>query len=190
MRQAIERSQWGRHQAPTIIILDKWDKRNIHPHPEKMLIPPIGKSKRDKLYHLFSFRITANTYTSNISTFTSWITHEALTDKQTDNPRTNVHRHQQSIYDINTQGLELDKGILIANTLKGKLNSQQSTNASWLLTTIRSTLKIPIQKFENPIFSFRRTHEATLRNSKILSAFKCDLGTEVAANKYRPVNYG
>ena len=31
MRQAKERSQWGRHRAPTIIILDEWDKRNIHP---------------------------------------------------------------------------------------------------------------------------------------------------------------
>ena len=31
MRQPIERSKWGRHRALTIIILDKWDNRNIHP---------------------------------------------------------------------------------------------------------------------------------------------------------------
>ena len=58
--------------------------------------------------------------------------------------------------------------MLISNTIKGKLNIQQSTNASWLVTTIKATLKIPIQKFENPIFLFKRTHEAAVRNSKIL----------------------
>ena len=80
--------------------------------------------------------------------------------------------------------------MLIANTLKGKLNSQQSTNASLLVTTIKATLKIPIQKFEKPIFSFKRTHEAAVRNSKILAAFKGDLGAAIAAHKDSPVNYG
>ena len=80
--------------------------------------------------------------------------------------------------------------MLIANTLKGKLNSQQSTKASWLVTTIKSTLKIPIQKFEKPIFSFKKTHEATVRNSKILAAFKSDLGAEIAAHKDSSGNYG
>ena len=79
--------------------------------------------------------------------------------------------------------------MLIANTLKGKLNSQQSTNASWIVTTIKSTLKIPIQKFGKPIFSFKRTHEAAVRNSKILAAFKVDLGAAIAAHKDSPVNY-
>ena len=80
--------------------------------------------------------------------------------------------------------------MLIANTLKGKLNSQQSTNASWLVATIKATLKIPIQKFEKPIFSFKKTHEAAVRNSKILAAFKGDLGAANAAHKAIPVNYG
>ena len=80
--------------------------------------------------------------------------------------------------------------MLIANTLKGKLNSQQSTNASWLVTKIKATLKIPIQKFKNPIFSFNRTHEAAVRNIKILLAFKGDLGAEIADHKDSPVNYG
>ena len=78
----------------------------------------------------------------------------------------------------------------IANTLKGKLNSQQSTNASWLVTTIKAILEIPIQTFEKPIFSFKRTHEAAVRNSKILAEFKGDLGTAIAAHKDSPVNYG
>ena len=81
-----------------------------------------------------------------------------LTYNPTDNPSTNLHRNQQSHFDINTQLIELDKGMLIANTLKGRLNSQHSTNVSWLVNTIKATLKITIQKFENPIFSFKRTH--------------------------------
>ena len=76
---------------------------------------------------------------------------KTLTYKPTDNPSTNVHGNQQSISDLNTQRIELDKGMLIANTLKSKLNSQQSTNKSWLVTMIKGTLKIPIQKFEKPI---------------------------------------
>ena len=80
--------------------------------------------------------------------------------------------------------------MLIANTLKGKLNSQQSKNASWLVTTIKATLKIPIQKFENTIFPFKRTHEAAVRNSKILAAFKGELGAAIAAHKDIPFNYG
>ena len=108
---------------------------------------------------------------------------KTLTYKQTDNPSTNVHVNQKSIYDINTQHKELDKGMLIANTLKGKLYSQQSTNASWLVTTIKATLKIPIQKFEKPIFSFKRTHEAAVRNRKILAAFKGDLVASIESQK-------
>ena len=115
---------------------------------------------------------------------------KTLTYTPTDNPSTNLHGYQQSIYEINTQCKELDKGMLIANTLKCKLNSQQLTNASWLVTTIKATLKTPIQKFENPIFSFRRTHEAAVRNSKILAAFKGGLGTAIAAHKEISFNYG
>ena len=59
-------------------------------------------------------------------------------------------------------------------------------NTSWLVTTI----KTPIQKFEKPIFSFRITHEAAVRNSKILVAFKGDLIPAIAAHKDGSVNYG
>ena len=69
---------------------------------------------------------------------------KTLTYTLIDNPNTNVHGNQQIISDINTQRIELNKGILVANTLKGKLSSQQSTNASWIVTTIKATLKIPI----------------------------------------------
>ena len=74
--------------------------------------------------------------------------------------------------------------------LKGKLNSQQKTNASWLVTTIKAILKMPIRKFEKPIFLFRRTHEAAVRNRKILATLKVELGTSIAAQKDIPVNYG
>ena len=80
--------------------------------------------------------------------------------------------------------------MLISNTPKGKLNSQPLTNESWLVTTTKATLKTPIHKFEKPIFSFRRTHEAAVRNIKILVAFKGDLGTVIGAHKDSPVNYG
>ena len=92
----------------------------------------------------------------------------------TENPSRNIHGNQQKIYDINIQRQELNKGMLIENTLKVKLNSQQKTNTSWLVTTIKAILKTPIQKFENYIFSFRRKPEAVVRNSKILAAFKGD----------------
>ena len=51
-------------------------------------------------------------------------------------------------------------------------------------------LKTLIQKFENPILSFRRTHEAAVSNSKILASFKGDLGAAIEAQKDIPVNYG
>ena len=49
---------------------------------------------------------------------------KTLTYNPTDNPSTNVHGNQQSFSDINNHLKELDKGMLIANTLKGKLSSQ------------------------------------------------------------------
>ena len=76
------------------------------------------------------------------------------------------------MYDINIQRQELYKGLLIANTLKVKLNIHKTTNTSWLVTTVKAILKTPIQKFENPIFSFRITHEAVFRNRKILAEIK------------------
>ena len=57
----------------------------------------------------------------------------------------------------------------------------------WLVITIKAILKTPIKKFENPIFSFRRTHEAGVRNRKILATFKGYLDAAVAAQKNRPV---
>ena len=113
-----------------------------------------------------------------------------LTHTPIENLSTHVHRNQQSIYDINIQRQELDKAMLIANTLKVKLNSQQLKNASCLVTKIKAILKTPIQKFENPIILFKRTHEAASRNSKILVAFKGDLGAAIAAQKDNLVNYG
>ena len=71
----------------------------------------------------------------------------------------------------------------IENTLKGNLNSKQLTNASRLVTTIKATMKTPIHKFDKPVFSFRRTYEAAVRNSKILTAFKGDLGAAIVAHK-------
>ena len=114
---------------------------------------------------------------------------KTLTYNTTDNLSTNIHVNQQIISDINNQHIELDKGMLLASTLKVNLNGQQSTNASWIVTTIKVTQKIPIQKFENPIFSFKRTHEAAVRNSKIVAAFKGDLSASIVTHKKSQVNY-
>ena len=54
---------------------------------------------------------------------------QQLTHTRTENPGTNKHLNQQNIYDINIQRLEIYKGVLIENTLKGKLNTQHTTNA-------------------------------------------------------------
>ena len=113
-----------------------------------------------------------------------------LTQTPTKNLSPNVHGNQQSIYDINIQRQELDKGMLIGNKLKGKLSIQQKTNASWLVTTIKKILKTPTQKPEKTIFTFRITHEAEVRNRKIRAAFNSELGAAIAAQKDNPVNYG
>ena len=108
---------------------------------------------------------------------------QQLTHTPTENTSTSLHGNQQSIYEINIQHQELDKGMLIANTLKYKLKSQQSKNASWLVTMIKLIPKTPNQKIEKPNFSFRRTHEVEVRTSKIISAFKGDLGAAITAKR-------
>ena len=50
-------------------------------------------------------------------------------------------------------------------------------------------LKTPVQKFEKPIFLFRRTPEAAVRDNKILAAIEDDLGAAIAAQKDSPVIY-
>ena len=97
---------------------------------------------------------------------------QQLTNTPTQNTSTNIHGNQQNMYDINIQCQKLYKGMLIANTLKVKLNGQNMMNVSWLVTTIKAILKTHIEKFEMPIFLFSRTHETAVRNSKILVAIK------------------
>ena len=54
---------------------------------------------------------------------------------------------------------------------------------------IIAILKTPIQKLEKSIFSFRRTNEVAVRNSKIFTAFTGDLDISIAAQKYRTLHY-
>ena len=54
---------------------------------------------------------------------------------------------------------------------------------------ITATLKTSVQKFEKPILLFSKTHEAAVRNRKILSAFKGELDAAIAAQKDIPENY-
>ena len=50
--------------------------------------------------------------------------------------------------------------------------------------------KTPNHKFEKSIFSFSRTYEAAVRNSKTFAAFKGELCIAIAEQKDIPVNYG
>ena len=97
---------------------------------------------------------------------------QQLTHTPTEHISKIIPGNQPNIYDINIQRQELNKGMHIANTLKGKMNSQHKTNPSWLVKRIKAILNTPIQKFEKFIFSFRRTQETAVRNSKILAAIK------------------
>ena len=72
---------------------------------------------------------------------------QQLTHTPTENTSTNIHGNQQNIYGINIQRQELNKRMLLENTLNNKLNSQQKTNVSWLVTEIKAILKTPIQKY-------------------------------------------
>ena len=60
------------------------------------------------------------------------------------------------------------------------MDSQQKTNAPCIVTTIKAILKTPIQIFYNLVFLFRRTHEAAVRNKKIIVPFNGDLGAKNA----------
>ena len=55
---------------------------------------------------------------------------QQLTHTPTKNPSTTIPGNKPNINDINIQRQELNKGMQIANDLKGNLNSQQKTNAS------------------------------------------------------------
>ena len=69
---------------------------------------------------------------------------QKITHTPTENRSTNIHGNQQEIYDINIQSQKLYKGILTENTLKGKLSSQQKTNTSLLVKTIKEILNTSI----------------------------------------------
>ena len=162
---------------------------NVHtPSPPKILITTIGGSKTYLICHSFSLIIILTQKSKYFNPYQILSHMQQLTHTPTENPSTNIYGNQQNIHDVNIQRQEVDKGMLIANALKGKLNNQNTTNASWLVTTIKAILTIPIQKIEKLIFSFRITHEALVRNKTILAVFKGDLGKTIAAQKDFPVN--
>ena len=78
----------------------------------------------------------------------------------------------------------------LSNILNGKLNRKKKTKSSWLVTTIKQILKMPIQKFDKSIFWFKIKNKAAARNRKLLAAFNGYLGAEIKAQKGSPLNYG
>ena len=113
-----------------------------------------------------------------------------LSNPLPEEPSNTTPLNQTNSYDINIQRQELNKGIHTEETLNGKLNIQQKSNTSWLVTTIKAIMKTPIQKLENYIFLFKRTNKAVVRNSKILTAFSGDLGAAIETQKCSSLNYG
>ena len=99
---------------------------------------------------------------------------QQLIHTPTENPSTNINGNQQNIYYMNIKHQELNKGTVIENTLKCKPNSQQKTNKSWLVKTVKAILKTTIKKLDKLIFSFNRTNKASVRNIKILAALNGD----------------
>ena len=94
-------------------------------------------------------------------------------------PINTTSENPTDIYDTDIQSQELEKGIHLANIFKGSINRKQKTKTSWLVITIKQILKIPIQKLDKPIFSFKRTNNAAARNSKLLAAFNRNLGETI-----------
>ena len=58
------------------------------------------------------------------------------------------------------------------------------------MTTITRLIIKPVQKLGNPVFSFKRTYEATWNNSQILAAFNGNLGAAIETQKGSPIYYG
>ena len=93
-----------------------------HPH-QQILITPIGGSKTYLICHSFSLRIKLTQKSKIFQSLQKKSHMQQLTHTPAENPSTNIHGYQQSIYDINTQRQEPEKGVLIANTVKSKLSS-------------------------------------------------------------------
>ena len=123
--------------------------KNVHtPYPPKILITSIKGIKNILTCHSFSFIIKLTQKPTNFNPYQIISLMQQLTHTPMENKSTKIHENQQDIHDINIQH---NKGMIIENTLKYKLNSQQKTNASWLVTKTTAILKTPNPKSEKPI---------------------------------------
>ena len=123
-----------------------------HPIPTKLSIKPFRGSKTYLTYISLSLRRKLTQKTTNFNPYKKKSQMQKLTHTATENPSINVHGNQPNVYDINIQREAFNKGMHLANILKGKLNIEQKTNTLWLVTTVKAILKRPIQKSEKPIF--------------------------------------
>ena len=64
----------------------------------------------------------------------------------------------------------------MSNKPKGKLDQIQISNISWLVTTIKKILRIPIKYIRPLVFSFKRTLGAAQHKINILSYFNRNIG--------------
>ena len=74
--------------------------------------------------------------------------------------------------------------------MKSKLDLTQNSSATWLVTTIKRMIIKLVKKLGKPIFSFKKTQEATRNNSQILATLNGNLGAVIEPQKGSPIEYG
>ena len=75
-------------------------------------------------------------------------------------------------------------------TLKIKLDHQQKSNTSWLVTTIKQLVRKISKELRTVLLSLKRTQEAAVHNSNIMAAFNVNLDEALKAQQLIPLDYG
>ena len=113
----------------------------------------------------------------------------SLTDTYQNPGDTNtIEAENRNITDSQRQ--DLDKGIKMEKTIKGKLYQKQNSNATWIVTTFKRLIIKPVKKLGKQVLPFKGTQEAAQKNSQILAAFNGNLGSGIEAQMGSPIYYG
>ena len=129
------------------------------------MITPVRGSKIYLIYHPFSLRIKIIQKSINFNPYQIILRIKKLTHIPTENPITNIHRNQQNICDIHIQLQELNKGMLIENTLKGK--AEQSTEDEHIVASNKSKSNNEYANSENSKIPYSRSGEHMRQQSGI-----------------------
>ena len=80
---------------------------------------------------------------------------------------------------IQIQQNDLEIGIAMAKNLRGKINKNQKSQKSWLVTTIKNLLRRPIKDPIPPVFSLKQTQSSAQQKSNILTTFNGYFGEAI-----------